>query len=153
MGVFSDDFAAVDVREDYANLSLTEKANSRGAMNGNKTNKEKVMRGGKSGSRSPSGSAGAAPHRRAFRFGFPCCLVVFFVACAWLRRREVPPHSSMPSTRHGANCNILAMSEESNHIYYCVVSLRNHVVKSEFAYVNPVIVGNDDDQNKILRQY
>ena len=61
--------------------------------------------------------------------------------------------SSMPSTRHGANCNILAMSEESNHIYYCVVSLRNHVVKSEFAYVNPVIVGNDDDQNKILRQY
>ena len=52
MGVFSDDFAAVDVREDYANLSLTEKANSRGAMNGNKTNKEKVMRGGKSGSRS-----------------------------------------------------------------------------------------------------
>ena len=66
MGVFSDDFAAVDVREDYANLSLTEKANSRGAMNGNKTNKEKVMRGGKSGSRSPSGSAWTAPRRRAF---------------------------------------------------------------------------------------
>ena len=31
MGVLSEDFAAVDLREDYANLSLTEKANSRGA--------------------------------------------------------------------------------------------------------------------------
>ena len=56
----------------------------------------------------------------------------------------------MTSSRHGANCNILAMSEESNHIYYRVVSFRNYVVKSEFAYVNPVIVGNDDDQIKIL---
>ena len=34
IGVLSDDFATVDVREDYANLSLTEKANSRGVMNG-----------------------------------------------------------------------------------------------------------------------
>ena len=41
MGVLSDDFPTVDVREDYANLSLTEKTNSRGAMNGNKTNERK----------------------------------------------------------------------------------------------------------------
>ena len=34
MGVLSDDFAAVDVREELCYHSLTEKANSRGAMNG-----------------------------------------------------------------------------------------------------------------------
>ena len=32
--VFSDDFAAVDVREELCYHSLTEKANSRGTMNG-----------------------------------------------------------------------------------------------------------------------
>ena len=36
MGVLSDDFAAVDVREVLCYHSLTEKANSRGPMNGNK---------------------------------------------------------------------------------------------------------------------
>ena len=34
IGVLSDDFAAVDVREVLCYHSLTEKANSRGAMNG-----------------------------------------------------------------------------------------------------------------------
>ena len=65
MGVLSDDFATVDVREELCYHSLTEKANSRGKRNG-KINYEKAVRGGKSGSRSPSGSAGTAPHRRAF---------------------------------------------------------------------------------------
>ena len=40
----------------------------------------------KSGSRSPSGLAGTAPRRRAFGLVFRVVLVVFFVACAWLRR-------------------------------------------------------------------
>ena len=44
------------------------------------------MRGGKSGSRSPSGSAGTAPRRRAFGLVFRVVLVVFSMACAWLRR-------------------------------------------------------------------
>ncbi len=34
----------------------------------------------------PSGLAGTAPHRRAFRFGFPRCSCCRFAACAWLRR-------------------------------------------------------------------
>ena len=34
----------------------------------------------------PSGSAGTAPRRRAFGLVFRVVLVVFFVACAWLRR-------------------------------------------------------------------
>ena len=38
MGVLSDDFAAVDVREELCYHSLTEKANSRGTWNGNKAN-------------------------------------------------------------------------------------------------------------------
>ena len=41
MGVFGDDFAAVDVREELCYHSLTEKANSRGAWNRNKTNERK----------------------------------------------------------------------------------------------------------------
>ena len=40
MGVLSDDFATVDLREDYANLSLPKEANSRGKRNGNKNNAE-----------------------------------------------------------------------------------------------------------------
>ena len=44
------------------------------------------MRGGKSGSRRLSGSAGTAPCRRAFGLVFRVVLVAFFVACAWLRR-------------------------------------------------------------------
>ena len=65
MGVLSDDFATVDVREELCYHSLTEKANSRGKRNG-KINYEKAVRGGKSGSRSPSGLAGTAPRRRVF---------------------------------------------------------------------------------------
>ena len=41
MGVLSDDFAAVDVREVLCYHSLTEKANSRGTWNGNKANERK----------------------------------------------------------------------------------------------------------------
>ena len=74
MGVLSDDFATVDVREELCYHSLTEKANSRGKRNG-KTNDEKAVRGGKSGSRSPSGSAGTAPLRRAFGLVLPFCYV------------------------------------------------------------------------------
>ena len=46
IGVLSDDFAAVDFREDYANLSLPKEQNSRGKRNG-KTNEEKGSHGGK----------------------------------------------------------------------------------------------------------
>lgn len=76
MGVLSDDFAAVDIREVLCYHSLTEKANSRDKRNG-KTNYEKTVRGGKSGSRSPSGSAGTAPRRRACGLVFRVVLVAF----------------------------------------------------------------------------
>ena len=79
MGVLSDDFAAVDFREVLCYHSLTEKANSRGKRNG-KTNYEKAVRGGKSGSRSPKrfSGDGSAPPR--FRFGFP---VISLFAFLW----------------------------------------------------------------------
>ena len=69
----------------YATIADRKSANSRGVMNG-KNKRKKAMRGGKSGSRSQSGSAGTAPCRRAFGLVFRFILVVFFVACAWLRR-------------------------------------------------------------------
>ena len=101
MSVLNDDFAAVDVREELCYHSLTEKANSRGVMNGKKPMIESHARRQK---RQPipkrvSGD-GSAPPR--FRFGFP---VISLFAFPWRvlgcgERSE--PHLSMPSTRHGA---------------------------------------------------
>ena len=102
MGVLSDDFATVDLREDYANLSLPKEANSRGKRNG-KTNEKKGSHGGKSGSRSPSGSAGTAPLRRAFRFGFPRCSCCRFAACAWLRRAQ---RAALVYAKHTPRCQM-----------------------------------------------
>ena len=57
-----------------------------------------------SGSRSPSGLAGTAPLRRAFRFGFPRCSCCRFAACAWLRRASArrtclcQAHATVPKT-------------------------------------------------------
>ena len=88
IGVLSDDFAAVDVREVLCYHSLTEKANSRGAMNG-KNQWKKAVRGGKSGSRSPSGLAGTAPRRRAFGLVFPVVyLFLFRGVCLAAARRS-----------------------------------------------------------------
>ena len=44
---------------------------------------------------------GSAPLR--FRFGFPCCLVVFFVACAWLRRAK---RAALVYAKHTPRCQI-----------------------------------------------
>ena len=49
----------------YANLGLPKEANSRDVHNSKKTKEEKALRGGKSGSRSPSGLAGTAPRRHS----------------------------------------------------------------------------------------
>ena len=95
-GVFSDDFAAVDFREELCYHSRPKKAKFKRYMERKRKPKKKAMRGGKSGSRRLSGSAGTAPRRRAFSLVF---LFVLFVACAWLRRRGAPPQ---PSTRHSA---------------------------------------------------
>ena len=102
MGVLSDDFAAVDVREELCYHSLTEKAQIQEVHGtGIKPMKESHARRQK---RRPipkrvSGD-GSAPPR--FRVGFP---VIFLFAFPWRvlgcgARSE--PHLSMPSTRHGA---------------------------------------------------
>ena len=59
------------------------------------------MRGGKSGSRSSSGSAGTAPRRRAFRFGFPfcsCCLFRGVCLAAAARKRGPQKSASVASS-------------------------------------------------------
>ena len=54
-------------------------------------------------SRSPSGSAGTAPRRRAFRFGFPCCFGCLFrgvcLAAAGEARRTrlCQAHATVPN--------------------------------------------------------
>ena len=69
-------------------------------------------------SRAPSGLAGTAPRRRAFALVFRVVLVILFVACAWLRRRVAPPHSSMTSSRLTATSCLMRVSLEKN-IYLC----------------------------------
>ena len=97
MGVLSDDFTAVDFREDYANLSLPKEAKFKRCRT-IKTNERKPCAAEK---RQPipkrvSGD-GSAPPR--FRFGFP--FIPFRGVCL-VAVRVSAPHLSMPSTRHGA---------------------------------------------------
>ena len=107
MGVLSDDFATVDLREDYANLSLPKEANSRGKHNG-KTNKEKGSHGGKAAADPKRFSGdGSAPPR--FRFGFPVISLFAFLLRVLGCGERSEPHLSMPSTRHGANSFILCL--------------------------------------------
>lgn len=135
MGVLSDDFAAVDVREGYANLSLTEKANSRGAMNG-KNKRKKAMRGGKSGSRSPSGLAGTAPRRRAFGLGFRVVLVVFFVACAWLRRAQ---RAALVYNKHTPRCHSYVFLIFKNLCYVNCFNMKDLTLLSPVIFITNLL--------------
>ena len=98
MGVFSDDFATVDVREELCYHSRPKKQIQEVHGTGIKPMKESIARRKK---RQPipkrvSGD-GSAPPR--FRFGFPVISFPWRVlGCG--ERSE--PHLSMPSTRHGA---------------------------------------------------
>ena len=87
MGVFSDDFATVDLREDYANLSLPKEANFKRWTERQKPIKRKDRTAEKR-QPIPSGLAGTAPRRRAFRFGFPRCLFSWRVLVAAARQRR-----------------------------------------------------------------
>ena len=62
----------------------------------------------KSGSRSPSGSAGTAPRRRAFGLVFRFVLVVFSVARAWLRRAQ---RAALVYAKHTPWCQTVKISE------------------------------------------
>lgn len=101
MGVFSDDFATVDVREELCYHSLTEKANSDLQWTA-KTNDRKPCAVEKAAAVPQAVQRGrlrAAALSVWFSYHFSVC---FSMACAWLRRGEAEPHLSMPSTRHGA---------------------------------------------------
>ena len=111
MGVFCNDFAAVDFREELCYHSLTEKANSRDKRNG-KTNYEKTVRGGKSGSRSPSGSAGTAPRRRACGLVFRVVLVAFsrrVLGCGARQRAALVYAKHTPRCQIGKNQNCFCL--------------------------------------------
>ena len=78
MGVFSDDFAAVDFREDYANLSLPKEAKFKRCNERQKPIKESIARR-KKRQPIPSGLAGTAP-RRALSVWFS---VLFLLSFSW----------------------------------------------------------------------
>ena len=82
MGVLSDDFAAVDFREELCYHSRPKKQIQE--VNGTaKPIMRKLCAAEKAAADPQSGSAGTAPRRRAFGLVFRVVLVVFFVACAW----------------------------------------------------------------------
>ena len=120
MGVLSNDFAAVDLREELCYHSLTEKANSRGAINGKKPMIESHARRKK---RQPIPKAVQRGRLRvaALSVGFPRCSCCLSVACAWLRRASArrtclcQAHATVPTV------TFLAMSEERNHILSCSI--------------------------------
>ena len=102
IGVLSDDFAAVDVREELCYHSRPKRQIQEVQWNGNKTNERKPCAAEKAAADPQSGLAGTAPRRRAFGLVFRSLLLFAFpwrvLGCG--ERSE--PHLSMPSTRHGA---------------------------------------------------
>ena len=102
MGVFGDDFAAVDVREELCYHSRPKKTNLRGALSGHETNGRKLCAAEKAAADPQAVQRGrlrAAALSVWFSghslFAFPWRVL----GCG--ERSE--PHLSMPSTRHGAN--------------------------------------------------
>ena len=96
------DFATVDFREELCYHSRPKKRKFKRCNERQKPMKESHARRKK---RQPfpkrfSGD-GSVPPR--FRFGFPCCLVVFFVACAWLRRAQ---RAALVYAKHTPRCHI-----------------------------------------------
>lgn len=101
IGVLSDDFAAVDVREELCYHSRPKKQIQEVHGTGIKPMKESIARRKK---RQPipkrvSGD-GSAPPR--FRFGFPVISLFAFLLRVLGCGERSEPHLSMPSTRHSA---------------------------------------------------
>ena len=120
MGVLSNDFAAVDLREELCYHSRPEKRKFKRCNERQKPMKESHARR-KSGSRSPSGLAGTATRRRAFGLvflSFLCLLlrgVCLAAASAASRACLCQAHATVPTV------TFLAMSEERNHILSCSI--------------------------------
>ena len=115
IGVLSDDFSAVDVREVLCYHSRPKKRKFKRYNERQKPIKRKPCAAEK---RQPvpqrvSGD-GSAPPR--FRFGFSCCSCCLFRGVCLAAARVSAPHLSMPSTRHGAKVAI----KEALHYLDCL---------------------------------
>ena len=101
MDVFSDDFAAVDVREELCYHSRPKKTNLRGALSGHETNERKLCAAEKAAA-DPQAVQRGRLRAAALSVWF---FVLFLLSFSWRalgcgERSE--PHLSMPSTRHSA---------------------------------------------------
>ena len=101
MGVFSNDFATVDVREELCYHSRPEKAKFKGNVEQKRKPMKESYARRETRSRSPSGSAGTAPPA-ALSIWFFVLVLLFFRGVCLAAARVSAPHSSLPSTRHGA---------------------------------------------------
>ena len=101
MGVFSDDFAAVDVREELCYHSRPKKTNLRGALSGHETNERKLCAAEKAAA-DPQAVQRGRFRAAALSVWFS---VLFLLSFSWRvlgcgERSE--PHLSKTSARHGA---------------------------------------------------
>lgn len=95
----------------------------------------------------PSGSAGTAPRRRAFGLVFRFIFVVFFVACAWLRRPS--------AKREGLWCsNAAPQCLKAALVYsntrHSAIRFFTHDLYSLFASKSAVIILYTDAHTTIL---
>ena len=101
MSALSDDFAAVDVREELCYHSRPKKTNLGGALSGHETNERKLCAAEKAAA-DPQAVQRGRLRAAALSVWFS---VLFLLSFSWRvldcgERSE--PHLSMPSTRHGA---------------------------------------------------
>ena len=107
IGILSDDFAAVDFREELCYHSRPEKRKFKRC---NERQKPMIESHARRKKRQPSperfSGDGSAPPR--FLFGFSCCSCCLFRGVCLAAARVSAPHLSMPSSRHGAKWYFLA---------------------------------------------
>ena len=100
LGVLSDDFAAVDVREELCYHSRPKKQIQE--VNGTAKPIMRKLCTAEKAAADPErfSGEGSAPPR--FRFDFPCCSCCLFRGVCLAAARVSAAHLSLPSTRHGA---------------------------------------------------
>ena len=111
IGVLSDDFAAVDVREELCYHSRPKKTNLRGALSGHETNERKLCAAEKAAA-DPQAVQRGRLRAAALSVCFPfcsCCLfrgVCLAAASAASRTRQRQAHATVPSNK--AKMNIIS---------------------------------------------
>lgn len=84
----------------------------------------------------PSGLAGTAPHRRAFRFGFPRCSCCLFAACAWLRRAKP---AALVYNKHTPRCHSYVFLIFKNLCYVNCFNMKDLTLLSPVIFITNLL--------------